>query len=291
MDTSNCPRYTAESNIDPESGCYVRFVYGGVDAYIPHSHDYYEVFIVASGTVGHMVNGIMQKLPAGSLVFIRPDDVHAHLCSDRKNAFINLTFTKETAKMLFAYLFDGTDTEKMLSCDMPPMVFLDKNSREILISQMNELNTERWQDKSALKIRVRTILASIFAHFAAALPKAPRDAIPHWLVELTGEMTKSENFTAGAERMLALSKKSREHLSRSLKKYYGVTVTDYINILRINYASNLLLNTNIPIIDICFECGFQSLSYFYRIFKEKNGLTPSDFRDNYNQKSKKIPAV
>ena len=188
--------------------------------------------------------------------------------------------------MLFAYLFDKEYTNKMLSCDIPPMIFLDKNSRENLISQINELNTERWQDKSALKIRMRTILASIFSHFAAELPEDIHESIPHWLIELTTEMEKSENFTVGTERMIELSKKSREHLLRSFKKYYGLTATDYINGLRINYASNLLLNTNRPIIDICFDCGFQSLSYFYRVFKEENGLTPGEFRDKYNYSAK-----
>lgn len=275
-------RYTPEGNIDPESDCLVRFVYGGDDEYIPHSHDYYEIFIVAMGTVPHMVNGIMQKLPAGSLVFIRPDDFHAHMCNDENSAFINLTFTKETAKMLFAYLFDTDVSEKMLSCDIPPMVFLDKNNRENLVSQINELNTERWQDKNALKIRMRTILVNIFSHFTSTFPKESDESVPHWLVELTTEMEKPENFTSGTERMIELSNKSREHLSRSFKKYYGLTVTEYVNGLRINYASNLLLNTNISIIDICFDCGFQSLSYFYRIFRQKNGITPSDFRVKYN---------
>ncbi|MBQ8427489.1 MAG: AraC family transcriptional regulator [Clostridia bacterium] len=278
-------RYTAENNIDPESECLARFVFGGDDEYVPHSHDYYEVFIVAKGTVGHAVNGIMQNLPAGSLVFIRPDDIHGHLCNDKNSAFINLTFTKETAKTLLTYLFDSDYIENLLSCDIPPMVFLDKNSRETLISQINALNTERWQDKNALKIRARIILVNIFSHFASSLPESKNNSIPFWLIELTAEMEKPENFTCGTERMTKLCRKSREHVARCFKKYFNQTVTDYVNGLRINYASNLLINTNMPIIDVCFECGFQSLSYFYRTFKEKNNLTPSELRSKYNYNS------
>ena len=276
-------KLSAEANIDMQAGCFVRFVYGGVDEFYPHSHDYYEVFIVAKGMVPHMVNGVMQNLPEGSLVFIRPDDVHGHLCNDPDTAFINLTFTKETTKALFAYLFDEKKTDEMLYCDMPPMVFLDKTNRKKIVSQINELNTENWKDKDALKIRMRTILVNIFSYFASSTQETPETVIPLWFTELTDAMSKPENFIAGINQMIALSGKSREHVSRSIKKYLGITITDYINDLRVNYASNLLINTNIPIIDICYNCGFQSNSYFYRVFREKNTVSPNVFRNKYKK--------
>lgn len=277
------PKLSAETNIDMQTECCVRFVYGGTDAFRLHSHDFYEFFIVAKGTVPHMVNGVMQNLREGSLVFIRPDDVHSHKCNDPDTAFINLTFTKETTKALFTYLFDEKKIDEMLYCDMPPMVFLDKTDRKRIVSQINELNTENWKDKDALKIRMRTILVNIFSHFASSTQETPETVIPLWFTELIDAMAKPENFIAGINQMIALSGKSREHVSRSAKKYLGITITDYINDLRANYASNLLINTNIPIIDICYNCGFQSVSYFYRVFKERNNVSPSVFRNNYKK--------
>lgn len=275
------PKLSAEACIDLEAGCFVRFVYGGIDDFFPHSHDYYEVFLVAKGTVPHMVNGVMQNLPEGSLVFIRPDDIHGHRCNDPETAFINLTFTKETTQTLFAYLFDEKKTNEMLYCDMPPTVFLDKTHRKKLVSQINELNTANWKDKNALKFRMRTVLVNVFSFFANPVLEKPEVTLPVWLAELTNKMEKPENFIKGTNQMIALSGKSREHVSRSVKKYLGITITDYINDLRVNYASNILINTNIPIIDICYNCGFQSISYFYRVFKEKNSVSPSVFRSRY----------
>lgn len=274
------PKLLTEQNIDMQVGCGVRFVYGGIDDFRLHTHDFYELFIVAKGTIPHMVNGVMQYLSEGCLVFIRPDDLHAHRCDDPETAFINFAFTKETVVALFAYLFDEKKVNEMLFCDMPPMVFLDKTNRKRLVSQINDLNAENWKDKKALKIRMRTILVNVFSHFVDSVSKKQETSLPLWLTKLTNEMEKPENFVEGINQMIALSGKSREHVSRSVKKYYGITITDYINDLRINYASNLLINTNISIIDICYNCGFQSTSYFYRIFKEKNHVSPSIFRNN-----------
>jgi len=81
--------------------------------------------------------------------------------------------------------------------------------------------------------------------------------------------------------MVALSQKNREYLSRCMKKYFGISVTEYINALKINYASNLLLRSNTPIISICFDSGFQNVSHFNRVFKKEYGISPREFREMY----------
>ena len=92
-----------------------------------------------------------------------------------------------------------------------------------------------------------------------------------------------KNFTQGIDKMIELSGRSREHVSRSVKKYFNLSVSEYINKLRLNYAANLLLNSNMSIIDISFACGFQNLGYFYRTFKEQYDLTPANFKKIYSK--------
>ena len=267
------PKYSVEKNIDFTTGCRARFVYGSEDIYIPHSHDYYEIFIVAKGTITHMVNNVTYRFPEGSLVFIRPDDVHTNIYDNPKSvdiSFINLAFTRETANNLFQYLFDSEQIKKILTSHVPPHVILDKNDRKSIISQINELNSENRNDCEAIKLRTRVILANVFPFFLSSKSEYGNSVVPAWLSSLTDKMKKPENFCEGIEKMVLISGKSREHICRSFKKYYSITVAQYLNDLKINYASNLIINTNKPIVDICFECGFQSMSYFYRVFKQKN---------------------
>lgn len=274
-------RLSARMNVDMEAECLYQHVYGANDIYNPHCHEFYEIFITVSGTVTHFINGITQKLPEGSLVFIRPDDNHGYVYDNPQSSetsYINLTFTYETANALFTYLSDSFPSQKLLSCDMPPTIILNTLEKKHLLSQIEELNIVKWQDKNALKLRMRAILADIFVRFFYNIPNLTEYASPLWLTRLLNDMNYPENFSLGIERMVSLSQKSREHLSRSLKKYYGITPTEYINDLRINYASNLLLNTNTPILQICFSCGFDSVSYFYKVFKAKYHMSPSEFK-------------
>lgn len=55
--------------------------------------------------------------------------------------------------------------------------------------------------------------------------------------------------------MVSLSGRSKEHLARMMKKYYGITTSEFINRLRLNYAANMLLNSNMATIDICLRVG------------------------------------
>jgi AraC-like DNA-binding protein len=64
---------------------------------------------------------------------------------------------------------------------------------------------------------------------------------------------------------------------RYMKKTTNLTYTDFVNQYRIQYAKKLLIQDK-NVTETCFESGFESLSYFNRIFKKWTGETPSGFR-------------
>ncbi len=89
----------------------------------------------------------------------------------------------------------------------------------------------------------------------------------------------SENFSDD----LSLYRLSKEfsmtptYLSRFFKKSTGVSLSEYINIVRITEAEKLLLNTDKAITEIAFECGFNDSNYFSAVFKKAKGITPKKF--------------
>lgn len=69
--------------------------------------------------------------------------------------------------------------------------------------------------------------------------------------------------------------------SRFFKKRTGRTFIESLNDIRIGHATRMLINSTHTISEISYKCGFNNLSYFNRMFKRKNGCTPSIFRENY----------
>jgi hypothetical protein len=58
----------------------------------------------------------------------------------------------------------------------------------------------------------------------------------------------------------------------------GVTPITYINQYRINAASILLKETQLSVLDIAMNTGFENFSFFIKMFKKQNGCTPNNFR-------------
>jgi AraC-like DNA-binding protein len=69
--------------------------------------------------------------------------------------------------------------------------------------------------------------------------------------------------------------------SRFIKQRTGNSFINFLNEIRLGYATQQLIDTNKGISEICFECGFNNISNFNRTFKNKQGITPSEFRENF----------
>lgn len=69
--------------------------------------------------------------------------------------------------------------------------------------------------------------------------------------------------------------------TRLIKQRTGKSFIDFVNEMRLGYATRLLIETSKSVGEICFECGFNNISNFNRIFKKKQGVTPSEFRNSF----------
>ena len=70
--------------------------------------------------------------------------------------------------------------------------------------------------------------------------------------------------------------------SRFIKQRTGKSFVDFLNEIRLGYATRMLIETNKSVSEICYECGFNNISNFNRTFKKKQNSTPSEFRTNFN---------
>ena len=71
---------------------------------------------------------------------------------------------------------------------------------------------------------------------------------------------------------------SKSQINRKVKSITGINTATYIKQSRLAHAQILLKNPETSIGDIVLMCGFESASYFTKLFKEKFGVTPSQYR-------------
>lgn len=101
----------------------------------------------------------------------------------------------------------------------------------------------------------------------------------HWVVSLMKHYAKEHTCGAISLHDFAIShQKNAQYIGRLFKSEAGISFSKYCNELRLKKAAICLSQGNEKIIDIALACGFQNISYFNRLFQEKYGMSPGEYR-------------
>ena len=266
----------AREYVNPDTGFRYHYVKSNTENFKPHYHNYCEFFMVRKGVADHTVNGHRQLLSEGSLIFIRDFDYHEYKRGDEGYfEFINLAVSKDIIRGVFDYLGKDFPEGDFFDSKFPPVVSLSSYEQENFYRKICELSLEKNTVTACLKIK--KLILDIFTDYFYETPEKIHN-VPLWLEFTCERMKQPENFIAGLGRIYELSGRTREHLSRSFKKYYNMTPIEFITNLRMQYSVNLIKNSNLTITDICLRCGYDNLSWFYKTFYDHFGMTPVKYR-------------
>lgn len=151
-----------------------------------------------------------------------------------------------------------------------------------IVESLNELSSA-----PILKAYTTTLLIEIYEQFkcfnvshSAQTEHAP---ITEKIIKYINEHY-SENITLDSfENKFFVSK---YYICRLFHENMGVSVIEYLQYKRIIEAQKLLDDIDRPIMDICFDCGFNNIQHFYRVFKKISQLTPNQYRAAHNPTTK-----
>lgn len=245
------------------------------ETYKLHSHTFFEFFCVAKGMALHDVNGKSQLLTEGDFVLIRPEDIHKYdFVNEYDMELINMSVTCSIFQDTCRY-FD-LDARQFLCPELPPLIHLHGYTLNDVKRKM--LHLSGYPVGAERMAYLRSILPHLLFQFISTHSnEVSQPALPVWMTELLSDMSLKAHFTEGLPYLLQSANLSQEHLTREFRKYLNMTPTEFINMKRLNYAVRLLLESDMEIIDICHECGFNNVSHFYHNFKKQYGCSPKKF--------------
>lgn len=266
-----------------ESETHYAFHTLGNSLYSPHDHDFYEILLVLSGSMNYQLCGKNFVLAEGSLAFMRPGDSHCKISNGSPCQHINVAFPDTVVNALCDFLYDNSKKEVLMSFEYLPIITLSSNDTKMLRQKLEMLNLLPVNRKMLCRMHLRMILLDIISqhyseYFLDSYSIAARLNLPTWLDELLNSMRNPDTFSYTLEDWAEFSQKTKEYLCRSFRKYLNTTPMQHLNSLHLNYAANLLAHTDIEIIDVAYDSGFQSLSHFYHLFKEEFNSSPSKYR-------------
>lgn len=140
------------------------------------------------------------------------------------------------------------------------------------------LYSEFRQHDEAASLAIEGIVLEILAESVRLAGPSSRNA-PKWLLRAK-DMIHSHFLDVPSLTEIAHAAGVHPvHLSREFRRYFELTVGDYMRKLRIEHASHLLASTNMPLAEIASVCGFADQSHFSSTFKRTVGMTPARFRE------------
>lgn len=134
-----------------------------------------------------------------------------------------------------------------------------------------------------------------FSDFHRIIPKILSDLHPYMILDKTQHVLSRHTYPETIQKALNVIHESytdpislsdisarcfvsHEHLARTFKHATGYTVTEFLQLLRVDHARQMLTETNKGILDIAFDSGFNTVEHFHRIFKKHTKLTPLRYR-------------
>ena len=98
--------------------------------------------------------------------------------------------------------------------------------------------------------------------------------------EVKKHIKEHRSFNITSEDICKALSCSRSHISHQFKNQTGMSIREYITILRLNDAKHLLRYSDLSITEIAFTVGFGSSNYFTNVFKSDTGMSPGTYRKN-----------
>ena len=206
-------------------------------------------------------DGILRFSEDGKEYEIHPGQYHIQ----KKDRFQEGKIPSDSPKYLYVhFLADWSDADTTL----PYQGVFDYLTMQSLMEKLNHLshNNGTLIEKSAIFFRILSKLYQTQTETTVANKIA--DFISEKLLDdLTLEMLSEEfNF-------------SKNHIINIFKKEYKMTPFEYMNYLKIRRAKSLLEMTSRPVESICYECGFNNYSHFYKLFYRMNHISPTEWRN------------
>lgn len=248
-----------------------------------HSHEFYELVVVASGKGTHLLQAESRPLQEGMVFFIKPGTVHGY------------------ADIEGLVLYDVLIGEKAFSGHLPDLrevsgfreVFLQEDSNLPLVRlsghQLSEIlslvgaikKESEGQDygngAAALAYAKLLQLMILICRFYTSRKGTVYQEDPR-LQDIIAYMEKHLDRSISLEELVGVSNMSASTLNRQFKLSTGWSPVDFHIHRRIAYASTLLLTTNLSIERISEKTGFSDANYFARQFRSHMQMSPRQYK-------------
>ena len=249
----------------------------------PHSHRFYQLLVPTGGEGTILIGETPYPALRGTALLARPDIPHGVFCEEASSPakFIDIKFS---------VLNESFDRELQILPDCIPLTDL-----ETCLFQLENLLQEAQRQEAfsseVINMTFTIFLISLIRSYrgeksAAVIQYEKAEALTSTykglpVSQLLAYINQNFNRIISLDDLTHIAHVSKTTLIDLFKELYGTTPIRYLNNLRMEKARELLANSDLSIGEISELVGFQSIHYFSRSFKEREGCTPLCYRKTH----------
>jgi len=257
-----------------------------------HTHDYCEMCIFVRGNMRHIVESSTYELEEGDIFICRDNELH-HGISISESCYERYVFYFPSD--IFDHLSKGrnqllpflrADNSKNHNLIKP-----DENTKLELFDILKKVRTMFENHPMSYEAQAYSYIIRIFSLIGNLYRSsgyiAHQRYIPLHIEKALDYINNNFSTLSGISEISDYLHINPQYLARSFKRYMGVSITYYITNKRIS-KSKEILHGDANVTDACFASGFNSTSYYIKIFRDMVGKTPAQYkRDVLNDHTSK----
>ena len=250
--------------------------------YETHDHSAVEILLTLEGMVTYTIEDKIYQVRKGEILIVPPDTLHS------------LSMGEGSSRYLFLFESDAImamrDLKAMASYFHKPFHLRDGSDAHVRIRELLLRAREAYEKREMMWNTmcyscILRVYATLGQRYLSGIKPRTGDNMRNMDSEvINAVMTYINNHyreELSLEDVARFAGFSRYYFSRSFKRQTGYSFKDYLCQKRLQVAMDLLIRTNRSMRDVAIESGFGSVATFNRVFREKKGCTPTQYRAIY----------
>ncbi|MGI5894488.1 MAG: AraC family transcriptional regulator [Candidatus Merdivicinus sp.] len=245
-----------------------------------HTHSRCEIMYVLSGKSIVDVADQRYELSHGQYIFLDENVPHClNIADPRGCSIMNIEFACRAAS--------GAGCVRNALAASPSVQAFFQNARPYFVADGREIFGSIMKDLISQLDRIQTadtrflignLLERMLCELAAAAGQDVQTGSLHYIRRASAYLETHYTESLSVEEIAAAAGINRSYLQALFRQEFGCGVMTYVNRMRISRAKFLLTNTEMRLVDIAAEVGFNSRQNFALAFEKQAGMSPSSFR-------------
>ena len=233
-----------------------------------HSNADYELHTILSGSCTVSVEDKQYVLDAGNAILIAPGHYHQPLKTAGDFRKFSVSF----------FPFAGKIAEAIQQCEAINVISMSEVMQHLAKDLLDEYNKELPFRRELTGAILSQLMVYILRKLSVPESFTAADTPNNWRTDVIDDFF-SDELTYGTETRLAERLHLfRRQLSRVMQTHYGMSFRQKMLSSRMERAAWLLRTTDLSIVQVCDNVGYNSEAAFYQNFKSYHGMTPLQYR-------------